>query len=56
MAEARRMRLLEPSAHWIATPSGAGWRVARLPAAPGAKRFVRRSLPARDRPATRRDR
>ena len=38
MAEARRMRLLEPGTYWIATPSGRDWRVARLGRPPGAKR------------------
>jgi hypothetical protein len=45
MAECRRMRLLEPGAHWIATPSGREWRVARLGLPPGAKRARTRITP-----------
>lgn len=38
MDEVRRMRLLDPGSHWIATPRGREWRVTRLGRPPGAKR------------------
>jgi hypothetical protein len=38
MAEVRRMRLLDPGSHWIATPRGREWRVTRLGRPPGSKR------------------
>jgi hypothetical protein len=38
MAEVRRMRLLDPGSHWIATPRGREWRVTRLGRPPGTKR------------------